>query len=203
MIEKDKETSESEIMNEKLRPVRHHELLSAARSRLLIVDVQEKLLPHIANGKAVVERCERLLEAAGILSVPISATEQYPSGLGPTAEPLKSFFESIPEKLQFSCAESLEWAMPRAERDERDQIVVAGIEAHVCILQTAFDLTAGGFRVYIPVDAVGSRFPEDREIALRRLEAAGVTLITSESVLFEWCEVAGTEQFKLISRLVR
>ncbi|HSG71408.1 MAG TPA: hydrolase [Planctomycetaceae bacterium] len=190
-------------MNDKPRPVRHHELLSAARSRLLIVDVQEKLLPHITDGKTVVERCERLLKAAGILGVPISATEQYPQGLGPTVEPLRSYFEHIPEKLRFSCVDSLDWAVPRAEREDRDQIVVAGIETHVCILQTAFDLAAGGFRVYVPVDAVGSRFSEDRETALRRLDAAGIALVSTESVLFEWCEVAGTEQFKQISRLVR
>jgi nicotinamidase-related amidase len=190
-------------MHENPRPIRHHELLSAVRCRLLIVDVQEKLLPHIDQGTRVVERCERLLKAAEILSVPISATEQYPQGLGPTVEPLESHFVHIPVKLRFSCADSLDWAAPRAERDDRDQIVVAGIETHVCILQTAFDLAAGGFRVYIPVDAVGSRFSEDRDTALRRLEAAGIALVTTESVLFEWCEVAGTDEFKQISRLAR
>jgi nicotinamidase-related amidase len=196
-------------MQKPSEPPRHLELLSANRSRLVLVDLQEKLLPAIEGSARIVARCERLLAAAGIFDVPVSATEQYPHGLRPTVEPLRrrlaeiSKIPEIPEKLRFSGAASLDWAVPGVAPAERDQIILAGIETHVCILQSAFDLAAGGFRVYVPVDAVGSRFSEDRETALRRLEAAGITLVTTESVLFEWCEVAGTDRFKQISRLVR
>ena len=190
-------------MNEPgIRPPRSNQLLSKSASRLLVVDVQQKLLDHIPVAETLVENCRRLIRGAQVLDVPVAATEQYPAGLGPTAEVLADLLEEIPEKLRFSCAESLDWD-PAGEVDAgRDQVVVCGIETHVCVIQTALDLAAQGFRVFVPADAVASRHKLDWKTALGRLADSGITVLTTESVLFEWCEVAGTDEFRQISRLV-
>ncbi len=181
---------------------RSHELLSRDESRLLIVDMQEKLVPVIHNSEEVVANCAKLIAAANSLHVPVTATEQYPKGLGPTIPQLATTIPHRPEKLDFSCSRCLGWGLAQDDPAGRFRVVVAGIEAHVCVLQTAMDLLAAGFRVYIPVDAVGSRKTLDRDIALQRLTAAGAILTTYESVLFEWCERAGSPDFKQISKLI-
>lgn len=182
--------------------LRSHELLSREASRLLIVDVQEKLLPLIPVAEQMIARCRRLIQAADILQVPVSATEQYPKGLGSTTPELAELLENVPEKLRFSSAEVLDWGMASAQDEGRDQIVVAGIETHVCVLQTVLDLISHGYRVHVPADAVASRGKLDWEIALERMSCSGAVITTSESVLFEWCEVAGTGEFKQISKLI-
>jgi nicotinamidase-related amidase len=106
------------------------------------------------------------------------------------------------EKVIFSCAAVLGWGQAADVTDEREQVVVAGMETHVCVMQTVLDLIAGGFRVYVPVDAVGSRGELDAKVALERMAASGATLTTVESVLFEWCEKAGTPEFKQIQKLI-
>ncbi len=182
--------------------LRSPELLSAAASRLLIVDVQEKLLRLIPVGPRLVHNCRRLLDGARILGVPAFGTEQYPQGLGPTVEELAARLEPAAAKTRFSCVEALNWG-PAADADnERHQVVVAGMEAHVCVLQTVLDLLAGGYRVYVPADAVASRSKIDWKTALDRMSASGATVTTVESVLFEWCERAGTPQFKEIQKLI-
>lgn len=186
-----------------MAPSRSPLLLSAAASRLLIVDMQEKLLPVIPEREEILKQCLKLVSAAEILRVPVSCTEQYPAGLGGTVADLASRLPDRPAKLRFSCAECLDWAATAQNSAGRPQVVLAGIEAHVCVLQTALDLQAAGFQVAVAADAIGSRKDRDREIAFRRLSDAGVTLVTTEMVLFEWCEVAGTPEFKQISRLVR
>jgi nicotinamidase-related amidase len=182
--------------------VRNPELLSAASSRLLIVDVQDKLLPPIHNAPRLVHNCRRLLDAAKIVGVPIFGTEQYPQGLGPTTAELAERIGPRLDKVIFSCAPALGWGQAGDVTDDREQIVVAGMETHVCVMQTVLDLIAGGFRVYVPVDAVDSRGELDTRIALERMAASGATLTTVESVLFEWCEKAGTPEFKQIQKLI-
>jgi nicotinamidase-related amidase len=182
--------------------VRNPDLLSAANSRLLIVDVQDKLLPPISNGPRLVHNCRRLIDGAKIVSVPVYGTEQYPQGLGPTTAELATRMGPRVDKLIFSCAAVLGWGQAADATDEREQVVVAGMETHVCVMQTVLDLIAGGFRVYVPVDAVGSRGELDAKIALERMAASGATLTTVESVLFEWCERAGTPEFKQIQKLI-
>lgn len=184
-------------------PMRSPELLGRRTSRLLIVDMQERLLAAMQERLQVVAACERLIKAAQILDVPIDATEQYPKGLGPTAPELRQLLAAPVEKLRFSCAESLPWIDDATARTERDQILVAGIETHVCVLQTALDLISCGYRVVIPADAVTSRKSIDRDFGLKRLADQGVTVTTTEAILFEWCEVAGTPEFKQISQLVK
>jgi nicotinamidase-related amidase len=180
---------------------RSRELLSRDDSRLLIVDVQEKFMPVIPVARQLVANCRKLIEGATILGVPTFATEQYPKGLGATTPELAELLPDRPEKLRFSSSECLGWTA--AAEDERFKIVVAGIETHVCIQQTALDLIAAGYQVYVPADAVASRHKLDWQFALQRLRDSGATITTTESVLFEWAEVAGTEEFKQIARLVK
>lgn len=182
---------------------RSNELLSRRDSRLLIVDVQERLTPLIPVADAMIANCRRLIQAAEILGVPVHATEQYPRGLGKTVPQLAELLGELPAKQLFSCVESLDWTASGAERDDRYKVVVAGIEAHVCILQTALDLISRGFRVYIPADAVASRSTIDWKIGLERMAFSGAVVTTSESVLFEWCETAAAPEFKSISKLIR
>jgi len=180
--------------------LRSHELLSFADSQLLVIDVQEKLVPHISDHEVLLANCLKLVQAADVLQVPCLATEQYPRGLGPTVPELLAELPPPIEKLRFSSAEVL--LQSEELHADRDQIVLAGIEAHVCVQQTALDLLACGFRVYVAADAVASRNTLDWNLALRRMSDGGATITTTESVMFEWCEVAGTDEFKQISRLV-
>jgi len=184
-------------------PPRSPELLDRARSRLLIVDVQQKLVPHIHGADPMIAHCRKLIQGAALLGVPVFATEQYRQGLGETVPELAGLLPDRPDKLRFSGVEALGWAPAAEAEDERDQIVVAGIETHVCVLQTAFDLMSIGYQVFIPADAVASRKTRDWEFALKRLSDGGATVVTTESVLFEWSEAAGTPEFKEISRLVK
>lgn len=183
--------------------LRSSELISRADSRLLIVDVQEKLVPAIPTREALIRRCAQLIRGAQILQVPVQATEQYPKGLGHTVPQLAELLPERSEKVRFSCAESLGWGNPAEDDTARFQVVVAGMEAHVCVLQTVLDLIGQGFQVFVPADAVASRTELDWQFALQRMAASGAVITTSESVLFEWCEVAGTPEFKKISELIK
>lgn len=183
-------------------PLRNPELLGRTTSRLVLIDLQEKLLPHIPVSSSIIENCRRLLVGAATLGVPASGTEQYPAGLGPTVEPLRELLGELPEKVRFSATEALGWGTVTRSTDNRDQVVVAGVEAHVCVLQTVFDLLAAGWRVSVVADATGSRNKSDWQTALRRMADAGASVTCTESVLFEWCEAAGTDEFRTISRLV-
>ncbi len=183
-------------------PVRSPELLSRQDCALLVVDVQDKLIRHIPDYARVVWNIGRLLDGAKLLGVPALATEQYPQGLGGTVAELADRLMDRPAKTAFSCA-GCEEVMQMLGATERKQVLVVGIEAHVCVLQTVLDLVSQGYRVYVAVDAVGSRFELDREIALRRLEACGASLVTTEMALFEWCQTASAAEFKSLSALVR
>ena len=179
-----------------------HELLARDESRLLIVDMQQRILPVIDGHQDVTDNCLKLIEAAQILDVPTTATEQYPKGLGSTIAEIAERLPDRPEKIEFSCLNCLDWNSAGSDPEGRFKVVVAGIEAHVCVLQTVLDLLSQGFRVFVVADAVSSRKPLDRDIALQRMAASGAVITTTESVLFEWCEQAGTPEFKQISRLV-
>lgn len=183
--------------------LRSHELLSRQSSRLLVVDVQDKLVPLIPVAEQLIRNCRRLIQAARLIDVPVYATEQYPQGLGRTVSELAELLGDALTKQRFSGSEALDWGSAAALDDDRDQVVVAGMEAHVCVLQTALDLISQGFRVYIPADSVASRNKLDWKLALDRLAASGATVTTTESVLFEWCETSAAAQFKQISQLIK
>ena len=181
---------------------RSPELMSAQDTALVVVDVQEKLMPLVAGSKRIVWNLRRLLDGAEAVGLKVLATEQYPQGLGPTVPELASRLGTIPSKSTFSCGGCEPFAAA-LEALGASKVMVSGIEAHVCVQQTVLDLLAGGYRVYVPVDAVGSRYAIDYETGLKRMESAGATLTTTESALFEWCQVSGTPTFKKISALVR
>ncbi len=181
---------------------RSGELMSTGDTALLVIDVQEKLIGAIADHQRIVWNISRLIDGAQLLGVPVLATEQYPRGLGHTVAELAQRLEAIPDKVMFSCRECAEPILALRDRGVR-RILLTGIETHVCIAQSALDLMAAGFRVYLPVDALGARGLLDHQTALGRLDSAGATLTSTEAALFEWCEQAGTPEFKKISELVK
>lgn len=183
-------------------PARSPELMNADDTALLVVDVQEKLIPLIEHNRLIQWNIGRLLRAANELPVATAATEQYPKGLGNTIDLGTNLPDTIEQKLMFSCREAASIFSSWSQAGIR-KILICGIETHVCIQQTALDLLADGFRVYLATDAIGARHSLDHQTALRRMESSGAILTTTESALFEWCNTAEHAAFKTISALVR
>ena len=180
------------------------QLLDAARSQLILVDHQQRLLPAIAEGPRVLARALRLARLARALAVPALATEQSPDKLGPVEPALRELCAAVLAKTHFdACAQGLLEPVLAAQRGGRDQLVVAGCEAHVCLLQTVLGLRAAGLATWVVADACGSRDPADRQHALRRLQGAGAVIVTSEMVGFEWVRHAGHPEFRTLQALVR
>ena len=178
-------------------------LVSFADTGLLVVDVQEKLFHMVMNHEAVERDIQFMLDTAAILNLPVLATEQYPQGLGSTLPSIKAKLPNPRvEKLTFSCCGQAD-VMLFFRREARPKIIIVGIETHVCVEQTALDLLVEGFQVFLAVDAVSCRYSLDHEMALRRMEQAGVVLTTVETLAFELLGASGTPKFKAISRLVQ
>ncbi len=180
----------------------HPTRMSAADTGLLVIDMQEKLVPKIFHADDVVRNVALLIDGARQVNVPVLATEQYPKGLGPTVPELAARLPERPDKVAFSCC-AVPSVVQTLERQARPKVVLAGIETHVCVQQTALDLLAQGYQVYIAADAVGSRFAIDHDYALRRMERAGAVLVTSETAVFEWVGGAQHPNFKAISKLIQ
>ena len=180
----------------------HPAQMSAADTGLLVIDVQEKLIPKIREADLVVKNIAFLIDGAKLLGVPVQVTEQYPKGLGKTVPELASRLPPAPEKVAFSCC-AIPAVVDGFRKDARPKVLLAGIESHVCVQQTALDLLNLDFRVFIAADAVGSRYAVDHDLALRRLERAGCILTTSESAVFEWTGGSDHPQFKAVSKLVQ
>lgn len=183
-------------------------LMNAGRSQLVIIDVQDRLIPAMSDPEAVVSACGFMGQAADLCGVPVLISEQYPKGLGHTVpDVLKACTRPVVvSKTAFSAVrESKIINKLRKKRNDqrRDQIVLCGVEAHVCVLQTALELAASGFEVFVVADAVSSRHLGSRDVALSRMAHAGVTPVTSEMVAFEWVGDAKSKNFKPISVLVR
>jgi len=176
--------------------------LDPATSLLAVIDVQERLLTAMPAADRVVARCTRLAQAAVILGVRAVLTEQYPRGLGPTPSGLARHLPPAVSKMTFSCCGAPAFMTAVTAGGGPAAVVLAGLETHVCVAQTAIDLLAGGHTVLLAVDAVAARHEIDHETALRRLEAAGAILVTTEAVLFEWCRSADHPRFQDIRRLV-
>jgi nicotinamidase-related amidase len=180
----------------------HATQMSATDTAVLVIDVQEKLISKIFDHAALVHNIRFLLDAAKLLGVPAQATEQYPRGLGPTVPELAKYFPERPDKVGFSsCA--VPSVVENLHRGARPKVVLTGIETHVCVLNTALDLLALDFRVYLPVDALGARYRIDHDAALRRLEQAGAIPTTTEGCVFEWMGGSKHPQFKAVSLLVQ
>jgi nicotinamidase-related amidase len=180
----------------------HPTLMLANETALLVVDVQKKLMVKIPEADALVRDIAFLIDAAKLVGVEVHATEQYPRGLGPTVAPLAERLPSRPDKVAFSCC-AVAGLTESLRQARRSRVLLAGIEAHVCVMQTALDLLAADFRVYVAADACGSRYAVDREFALRRLEQAGAILTTAEAAVFEWLGGSTHPRFKQVSALVQ
>lgn len=179
-------------------------ILNKKTTALLIIDIQERILGVMHNPKRVVKNTIKLIEGFRILNLPIFVTEQYPKGLGETEKSIKEAlkdFEAI-QKLSFSCSGAGDLFEQIKEKGIK-QIVVAGIESHVCVQQTVLDLLINGFQVNLASDAVSSRNKIDYKTAIRRMSKHGVEVTTTEAILFELLEVCGTEEFKKISKIVK
>ncbi len=175
-------------------------LLDPLRSTVLVIDVQKKLLPAIHDHATVAANVAWLVRAAQRVGVPVAATEQYPQGLGPLDEAIRALLPdaAVGTKNHFSCVAA--GCLPGLPGTDRAQVVVAGIETHVCVLQTALELIEDGREVYVVADAVGSRRPADRDLALARMRQEGARIITREMAIFEWLKEAGTPLFRAISK---
>jgi nicotinamidase-related amidase len=162
--------------------------LRRAQAGLVVVDIQERLLPAIFERERVVQNAVRLLKGAAILRVPFFATEQYRKGLGVT----------VPE-----VAGAVAGFLPELKTKQVSDVLLCGIEAHVCVSQTCLDLLEAGFRVFVAADAISSRTPENYRFGLDRMRAAGAVVVSTEMALFELLEQAGTEEFKQVLGLVK
>lgn len=176
--------------------------LTAEHGALLLVDLQEKLLAAMDDRGRVVANAVRLTRAAELLGMAVACTEQYPKGLGPTVAELAELVPQRWPKTTFHCCSVPQFLEKLYGRHVR-HVTVAGIEAHVCVAQTALELMNLGFRVQVPADAVASRHAIDWEFALRRLERAGAVVSTTEAVLFEWAEKSDCPRFKAISEMIK
>jgi nicotinamidase-related amidase len=172
---------------------------------VLVVDVQEAFAPVVAGFDAMVDRIALLVRGARLLGVPVGASEQYPHGLGPTVgqvvDAAGGHLDRV-EKLEFDATSAADWQRLPAAVREAEQVVLAGIEAHVCVRHTAVALLAAGRDVHVCVDAIGSRIPLHREVALRELVRAGARETTVEQVLFDLVGAAGTDEFRALQRLL-
>ena len=178
-------------------------LLDRRQGVLFIVDVQARLAPAMTDPDAAIARMGILLAAAERMDVPIVASEQYPQGLGHTDERLTlPPATEVFAKTAFSASRD-QAILAHLEKLDRRQVVLCGMETHVCVLQTALDLLARGFRPAVVADAVASRSPERKRLGLERMAAAGVAVVDSEMVVFEWLGAAATPEFKELSRLIR
>jgi nicotinamidase-related amidase len=184
--------------------LRHEKTLSRDTTALLLIDIQEKILKVMQNYEDVVNNSIKLIKGFKILNVPVFYTEQYPKGLGATAAPLLEELQGLSaiQKMSFSCSGAANF-FQRLTDNEITQVVVAGIESHVCVQQTVMDLLANNFQVNVCADAVSSRKLIDYNTALARMRSYGADVTTVEAVLFELMNVCGTDEFKQVSKIVK
>jgi len=171
---------------------------------LLVVDIQERLAAAMAERERVVANAGHLVAAAQLLGVPVVLTEQYPKGLGPTVPELRGALAALPaiEKMTFDCCGEPSFP-PALEQTGRSTVIVCGMEAHICVLQTVLGLLATGLSVHVVADAVCSRHPENARTALGLLRQAGAVITCTETVLFQLLGRAGTPEFKTIQTRIR
>jgi nicotinamidase-related amidase len=178
--------------------------IGRTKAALVVIDIQERLLPSIFEGDRVVRNTVRLIKGARVLGIPVLVTEQYKKGLGATTAAIAAEIADLPmmEKVAFSAcgAVGFEKALKRKKISD---VILCGIEAHVCVSQTCLDLLDKGYRVFLVVDAMSSRTTENHFIAIERMRDAGGVVVSTEMVLFELLEEAGTEKFKQILALVK
>ena len=177
--------------------------LDRTRASVLVLDVQEKLIPVMWNWAPVEKYLKALIQTAKELDLPLIATEQYPKGLGATIPALRAMLPASPlVKMHFSCGADPEFAKALAATGRR-QVIVAGIETHVCVFQTVRDLVEQGYETFVCADAVTSRFEEHRRVALAQMHDLGAVVTSAETAIFDLLHLCGTPEFKRVSPLVR
>lgn len=182
--------------------------LDRHRTQFLIVDIQEKLAPAVIEHETMILKVNRLAVLAKAFGIPVTVSEHYPKGVGPTVSPIRETVGNsdwIFGKLAFSCMDddSLRTRFEQLRDGGRDQILLAGMEAHVCITQTALDLAAAGYHTFVTGDAISSRAKSSRELAIARMRSAGCIIVDAEMAMFEWTRQAGTPEFKEMLALIK
>jgi nicotinamidase-related amidase len=183
----------------------HQNTLELTQSALVIIDMQEAFRTQIPGFTEIAERIAMMVEGAKLLTLPIIVTEQYPKGLGHTAEEIKAVLPSsleIIEKTTFSSCGPQQFKT-RLELTGAKQILVCGIEAHICVNQTVHDLLERGFQIHLLTECIGARHPANKKIALRKMQTSGAFVSSIEMALFELMRDAKHEQFKTIQRLIK
>jgi len=178
--------------------IRHPALLDRNRAALAVIDVQEAFAKIIPDFGELADRVALLVEAANLLKLPVIVTEQYPKGLGPTVPDVAAKLPAAATRIE-KTAFSACGALPL----DRPQVVIAGMEAHVCVMQTALGFREKGYEVFVAADTVGSRKETDRSAALERLRAAGCSMASAEMAMFEWMENADVPEFREVLNLVK
>jgi len=181
----------------------HTGIPQLTNTSLLVIDMQERLCPVIAEKDKVLTAVNQLIEGAQILHLPILVTEQYPKGLGHTVpEVVLPANATVVEKICFSCMLSDEVLSKLAQQPTK-HLIIAGVESHICVLKTALDAIEQGYTVHVVAEAVSSRSLANKQLALDRMRQAGAFIVSVEMILFMMLEKAGTEQFKAISKLIK
>ena len=184
--------------------MRHEYSAVREDSLLLVIDLQQAMLKAIERRETIVGKAGQLIQAANVLAVPILLTEQYPQGLGGTDPRVLEDIERprVCEKEHFSACMEPDF-LPALETYQRGTIIVAGTEAHVCVLQTCLDLLRAGFQVHLVADGVASRADFNRDIAIGQLRQAGAVITSTEIVIFEWARKANTAEFRKVLPIVK
>ncbi|MFC1902057.1 hydrolase [Chloroflexota bacterium] len=178
--------------------------LTTENAALVVIDIQDRMMRVMNDKERLLQNLQKLVKGMRVLEVPVILTEQYPAGLGPTLPELAQLLPDIRpiEKLSFSC-----WGEDRFRQElealKRQQVIIAGIEAHVCVYQTAMDLSRLGYEVHVAADCVSSRETANKEVCLAQMSGAGISLTTTEMALFELLRVAQGDKFKQISNIVK
>ena len=177
--------------------------MRANNTATIIIDLQDKLLRSIENRSEIIWNVQRIIKASDLLGLQVFFTEQNPEKLGETIDEIKVLTsKAFNAKLDFSCATCNE-IIEGIEDLRIENLLICGIESHVCVQQTVLDLLIRKFKVFVPIDAIGSRKRLDHEVSIERMRDSGATITTTESTLFEWCETSNRKEFKSISRLIK
>ncbi len=178
--------------------------ITRARAVLMVVDIQERLLPAICERERVVQNALRLIKGAGILNLPVLVTEQYRKGIGATVPEIAAAIPDFApiEKTAFSCLGAPGF-VERLRSRGVSEVVLCGIETHVCVCQTTLDLLTAGLRPFLVADAISSRTPANHRLGVERMRDAGAIIVSTEMILFELLERAGTDEFKQVLPLVK
>jgi nicotinamidase-related amidase len=179
-------------------------MLAADNTVLVVIDVQERLFPAMHDRERLLKNLQKLIKGVRVFDIPVILTEQYPAGLGSTLPEITGLLPDVKpvDKFCFSCCDEARF-QKELESLKRQQVLIAGIEAHVCVYQTAMDLLGKGYQVQVIVDGISSRDMENKEVCLTKMTNAGISPTTTEMALFELLKIAKGDKFKQISNIVK